>query len=168
MFPIRPFRSLRGPGLALFGLLACAGCSPSGPAAPPTSQVTSTAGPIATPSAIAPAGTGPASPPIRTTGPVGAVIAPAEACAQKAFGELTASQRAGQLVMAGVPAGDPGSYRTLVRQQRLGSVFLAGRTSDSPATIKRALATLGVQKTKSTTIKPLVSVDQEGGKVQSL
>jgi beta-N-acetylhexosaminidase len=124
------------------------------------------AGATATPSASTAAGA--ASTPIQSTGPIAAVITPAEACTQKAFSELTASQRAGQLVMVGVPAGDPSKYRTLVRKQRLGSVFLAGRTSDSAATIKRGLATLAVQKTKSTTIKPLVSVDQEGGKVQSL
>jgi beta-N-acetylhexosaminidase len=82
--------------------------------------------------------------------------------------ELTPAQRAGQLLMTGVPAGDPARYRALVRTEHLGSVFLAGRTGDSPATIKKGLARLTAQKTRTTTIKLLVAVDQEGGKVQSL
>ncbi len=47
-------------------------------------------------------------------------------------------------------------------------MFLAGRSSHSPATIKKALAELPAQKTRTTTIKLLVSVDQEGGQVQAL
>jgi beta-N-acetylhexosaminidase len=92
----------------------------------------------------------------------------AEACVQQAFGELTATERAGQLVMAGVSAGSPGSSRTTVSKYHLGGVFLAGRTSHAPSTIRRSVALLPRQKTRHATVGLLVSVDQEGGKVQTL
>ncbi len=89
---------------------------------------------------------------------------------QLAFGELSVKERAGQLVMAGVPAGAPGGSheRSLVSGQHLGGVFLAGRSSSSPATIRRGVARLAAQRTAHTTISLLVGVDQEGGQVQTL
>lgn len=176
----RSFRFRAGTPVALAGLLVCAGCASGGPA--------STSGgptPVSTPSGAGAAplgGAGPRSaipavpsstPAVPGTlasnpSPVQAHSIAAETCVQQAFGELTAAQRAGQLVMTGVPAGNPAQYRNLVKQQHLGSVFLAGRTSDSPATIKKGLARLGIQRTRTATIKLLASVDQEGGKVQSL
>jgi beta-N-acetylhexosaminidase len=84
------------------------------------------------------------------------------------LGELTPAQKAGQLVMAGVPAGDAGSGRSRVRGARLGGVFLAGRTSRSPASIRSEVRTLGGQTTDGARIGLLVATDQEGGRVQSL
>ena len=166
-------RLLAGVGLplALAGLVTCAGCASapdSGPgdAGRPTTTLSSQA--TSTGSANSTSPTSPTSAPSSTAKPSQARPATAEACVQQAFGELTAAQRAGQLVMTGVPAGNPAHYRTLVRTKHLGSVFLAGRTGSHPATIKKALARLAVQKTATTTIKLLVAVDQEGGKVQSL
>jgi beta-N-acetylhexosaminidase len=161
--PIRPLRPRTVAGLApaalagLAGLLICAGCSFDGPARAPTTAATLNPATAAT--------TEPASPP---TPSAGLTPSAGEACARTALGELTAVQRAGQLVMTGVPAGDPAGRRTLVRSEHLGSVFLAGRTGDSPATIRRGVARLAAQKTRTTTIELLVAVDQEGGKVQSL
>ena len=158
-----------GAPLALVGLLICAGCGSSNQASPTgasSTPSTPTAAAATSPDAspTAPATTSPSV----TPSPIRAASTAAETCVRTAFNELTAAQRAGQLVMTGVPAGSPANYRTLVKTKHLGSVFLAGRTGDSPATIKKGLARLAVQKTKTTTIKLLVSVDQEGGKVQSL
>jgi beta-N-acetylhexosaminidase len=151
-------------GLALAGLLAGAGCSSSGATEPPRAEArAATTGTPATAS-----GTAVPGPATAASSTASALRTEAETCVRTAFGELTAAQRAGQLVMTGVPAGDPAEYRTLVKTKHLGSVFLAGRTSDSPATIKKGVARLAPQKTATTTIKLLVSVDQEGGKVQAL
>jgi beta-N-acetylhexosaminidase len=160
--------------LALAGLLICAGCGSSNQAAPSGARTTASSAPTAdpatspdagpTPSATTPATTSPSVAP----SPIRAQSTAAETCVRTAFNELTSAQRAGQLVMTGVPASNPANYRTLVKTKHLGAVFLSGRTGNSQATIKKGLARLAVQKTKTTTIKLLVSVDQEGGKVQSL
>jgi beta-N-acetylhexosaminidase len=115
-----------------------------------------------------PAATPTINPTSTDASPVPALSTAAEACVKTALTEMTPAQKAGQLVMTGTPAADPAKYRTLVKNKRLGSVFLSGRTSHSPATIKKAVVRFAAQKTATTTIKPLVSVDQEGGKVQSL
>ena len=153
-------RSIRVPGcgLALVSLLLLGGCNSSDSAAapPPPGRPGTSAAVNVTPSPDAT--------------PSGAETAEAagEACVQQSFGELTAAQRAGQLVMTGVPIGDPDRDRTLVRKKHLGSVFLAGRTGHKASTVKKGLAGLSAQTTRTTTVKLLVSVDQEGGRVQSL
>jgi beta-N-acetylhexosaminidase len=145
-----------GTGAVLAGLLIYAGCSPNpevtspGPQLRPVGPVTASATPTPEPRASQ------------------AGASAEEICVQQAFSELTGAQRAGQLVMTGVPAGDPAKYRSLVSKKRLGSVFLAGRTGDSPTTIKKGLGRLPGQRTRTTSIALLVSVDQEGGKVQAL
>lgn len=143
--------SRAGTGLAVVGLLICAACSSSDSAGSPSARTTPP-GPV----------------PSSTASAIQTASTAAETCVQTAFDEMTAAQRAGQLLMTGVPAGNPAEYRTLVKTKHLGSVFLAGRTGDSPATIKKGLARLAAQKTATTTIRLLVSVDQEGGKVQAL
>jgi beta-N-acetylhexosaminidase len=180
--PVMSLRSRAGTPLLLAGLLICAGCGGGDPAPPSAGRPTPAASPSAGPSASPAVSPSPAaslsatiadataSDPAVTPSPapVQALSTAAETCVQQAFGELSAAQRAGQLVMAGVPAGDPASYRRLVRTNRLGSVFLAGRTGDRPATIRKGVSALAAQRTRTTTIKLLVAVDQEGGKVQSL
>ena len=102
--------------------------------------------------------------------PSASVVGPptGEACVQQAYAGLSSAQRAGQLVMSGVPVGDPGSQRTLVSKKHLGGVFLAGRSSHSPATVKKGVALLAGQKTANATIGLLIATDQEGGSVQTL
>lgn len=142
-----------GAGLGLVALLISAGCSGDQAASPtePNHPTSADPSPATEPSASA-----------------SAAARSAETCVQQAFEELTATQRAGQLVMAGVPADDPARYRALVRKERLGSVFLAGRTSHSPAAVGKAVARLPALRTETTTIELLVSADQEGGSVQTL
>jgi beta-N-acetylhexosaminidase len=96
------------------------------------------------------------------------VTSPEPDCVRTALADLSAVQRAGQLVMAGVPADSPSTYATRVREEELSGIFLAGRTSRSPSAIRAGLARLRPVRTASARIEPLVAVDQEGGKVQTL
>jgi beta-N-acetylhexosaminidase len=143
VFAITPLRRSWPVALLVFSLALCSGCS-SADSGHDNGKRTAAAAALTA---------------VRTTG---------EACVQQTFGELTAGQRAGQLVMAGVPAGTPGSKKTLASKNHLGGVFLAGRSSHSPSTIKRSVALLPGQKTAHARIALLVGVDQEGGKVQTL
>jgi beta-N-acetylhexosaminidase len=158
----RRFRS-HGCALVLTSLLLCTACSSDDPGAPRTGNAdVRGSGPASTP-----VPTGPSAAPTGSASTVSPGSAE-EACVQQAFGELSLSQRAGQLVMTGVPAGNPARHRALVARTRLGSVFLSGRTSRAPATIKKRVARLPGQRTRTATIGLLVAVDQEGGRVQSL
>jgi beta-N-acetylhexosaminidase len=164
--PIRPFRRQWPTGLVLVGLMLSAACSAGGSTLGLAGASTATASPATTPPTTAVASAPPAtSPPAATP-----TSAPPQgsACVRTAFDQLTDAQRAAQLVMSGVPAGNPAAQRALVQANHLGAVFLAGRSSHSPSTIHASLARLAVQRTKSAKIGLLVGVDQEGGKVQTL
>jgi beta-N-acetylhexosaminidase len=147
-------------------LILCAGCNAVGSPGSPSSAIGS---PITPPSsaAITPSPTPVATSTTPPPSPPNPALA-GSACVRTAFAQLTAAQRAGQLVMSGVPAGDPAAQRTRVQSNRLGGVFLAGRSSHSQATIRTGLAGLAAQRTSSARIGLLVAVDQEGGKVQTL
>jgi beta-N-acetylhexosaminidase len=166
---ISPNRHHRPTSFLIFGLLLCAGC---GSGTGSHRSATATTGAQASTSTTEdgrPAVTDSAQP-SRSSGPLPAVTAsPAgEACVQQAYAGMSSAQRAGQLVMTGVPIGDPAAQRTLVRTKHLGGVFLAGRSSHSPATVRTGVARLTGQKTANATIGLLVATDQEGGQVQSL
>jgi beta-N-acetylhexosaminidase len=156
---------LAGTTLVLSAALFCASCS-SGSSA----STAATSGSAPSPTVITSSAGGPSSPPgspgaTTSTGPDSSVSA---GCVRTAFSQLTAAQKAGQLVMSGTPVTNPGGLRTRVRSEHLGGVFLAGRTSHSAATIRHGIAELPAQKTAAATIAPVVAIDQEGGKVQSL
>jgi beta-N-acetylhexosaminidase len=138
-------------GLIAVSSLLMAGCNSGNSSAAPSALTAARSSSAASP-----------SPSVTAGPPTG------EACVQQAYAGLSAAQRAGQLVMAGVPVGDPDSQRTLVSKKHLGGVFLAGRSSHSPATVKKGVALLAGQKTANATIGLLVSTDQEGGSVQTL
>jgi beta-N-acetylhexosaminidase len=160
----RRFRS-HGCALVLTSLLLCTACSSDDQGEPqsPNADVRGST----TASATDPATTDPSAVPTGTPS-TASLDSTGETCVQQAFSELSPAERAGQLVMVGVPAGNPARYRALVASKHLGSVFLAGRTSDSPSTIKKGVTRLPGHRTRTTTIGLLVAVDQEGGKVQSL
>jgi beta-N-acetylhexosaminidase len=171
--PIRPLRLPWAAGL-LAGLLLCTACSSAGSTgSATTARGTSPGSPAgsvsASPTSTPATGTPTTSSPSAATTPAAPAKPPVgEACVQRAFAELTTAQRAGQLVMSGVPVASPGSGRAQVRRSHLGGVFLAGRTSTSPTAVRRSVALLPGQRTAHTSIGVLVSTDQEGGKVQTL
>jgi beta-N-acetylhexosaminidase len=108
-------------------------------------------------------GPAPAAPEVRDR----AAGAPSS-CVTSTLAELTPTQRAGQLVMVGVPAGAPDSERTTVSDLRLGGAFLAGRSTHSPATVRAGVRRLAGQTTSGATIGLFIATDQEGGLVQTL
>jgi beta-N-acetylhexosaminidase len=85
-----------------------------------------------------------------------------------ALAALTPAQKAGQLVMSGVPVASADDGRSQVKSLRLGGVFLHGRTSTKASSIRADVRRLPGQKAGAARIGLLVSVDQEGGKVQTL
>jgi len=146
--------------LVVGGAVAAAVIVMSGPSGPPSAVrsegAAEGAGPVSgTPATASPATAGSAIP------------APAvRACAARALERLSRTDRAGQVVMAGVPAGDPTSAASTVRQRRLGGVFLVGRTNASPTTLRRAVDAL--RAATGGDIPLHVAADQEGGNVQTL
>ncbi len=81
---------------------------------------------------------------------------------------MDASARAGQLLMVGVPATDPGSGASLVRTYELGGVFLRGRSTASVASVRAAVERLQSAARAATGVRLEVAADQEGGLVQTL
>lgn len=144
-----------GAGAGVLSLLvACSGGSGAATASAPT-----TAPPSPTVSA-APATTTPlASSPTATA---------AKSCVAVALAALTPAQKAGQLVMSGVPVASADDGRAQVISLRLGGVFLHGRTSRKASSIRADVKRLPSQKAGAARIGLLVSADQEGGKVQTL
>jgi beta-N-acetylhexosaminidase len=140
------------------GALACSACSGGS---------SSASGAPATPSATPPAITAGPSTPAVTPSPTPTELS-AQQCLRTLFGELTLTQEAGQLVMTGTSASSPVQQRSSVRAHHLGGVFLHGRTSRAASSLHASIAELPSQTTRSGRIGLLVSVDQEGGKVQSL
>lgn len=115
------------------------------PAAGPSGAVASSPGPPAAPSA--------------------AVQRPS--CAARALARMSVNERAGQVVMAGIPASRPDAAAEAVGRYHLGGVFLAGRSTASQPALRRRIDAL--QAAAGRAGPPVhVAVDQEGGKVQTL
>lgn len=93
---------------------------------------------------------------------------PAAMCVQSALAAMSPAEQAGQLVMTGTELTDADAVADLVRRNHLGSVFLHGRSSRSAAGLKKEINRLPAVSAGPATIEPLVSIDQEGGAVQSL
>jgi len=81
---------------------------------------------------------------------------------------MNSAEQAGQLIMAGTPLNSADDVAAVVKQNHLGSVFLHGRSGRSAAGLKREISRLPEMTAGNATIEPLVSIDQEGGLVQSL
>ncbi len=135
---------------------ACSGAP--GDAGPPATVT----GPGTPTTAPTPAPTPTPDEPTATTPPPD----PARVCAEATAAPLTPEQLAGQLVMAGVPADDPASGRSLVARWDVGGVFLAGRSSAPAASVAAAVRRLVAAA--DTGVPLHVAVDQEGGRVQTL
>jgi beta-N-acetylhexosaminidase len=76
--------------------------------------------------------------------------------------------RAGQLMMVGVPATDPGKGASLVRTYQLGGVFLHGRSTSGVAHTRDGVDTLQSAAKAATGMHLEVAADQEGGEIQTL
>ena len=81
---------------------------------------------------------------------------------------MNTAEQAGQLIMAGTPLTAADDVRSVMERSHLGSVFLHGRSSRSAAGLKQEINRLPAMTAGNAKIEPLVSIDQEGGLVQSL
>ncbi|MFF5288047.1 glycoside hydrolase family 3 N-terminal domain-containing protein [Paractinoplanes globisporus] len=131
-------------------VLSLAACSSSPPAAAPS--VTS-----ARPSPSLP----PSSSPSFSARPS---PSPSADCVTRTLGKLTLAERAGQVLMVGTSVDAPSGLGDTVRRYHLGGVFLHGRSTNSAAELRGDIAALQ----KQSALPLLISLDQEGGNVQTL
>jgi beta-N-acetylhexosaminidase len=89
-----------------------------------------------------------------------------DACVTAAVSKLDLDGRVGQLLMVGTPIANPPALAETVRRQRLGGVFLAGRSTQSAATVRQGIRAL--QQAAPPGVPLHIAVDQEGGQVQTL
>ncbi|WP_433382934.1 glycoside hydrolase family 3 N-terminal domain-containing protein [Actinoplanes sp. CA-142083] len=134
--------------------LALPACSSSPPTAAPSTVATASPTP---PSPSAPPSSSPT--PTPTPSPT-----PSADCVTKTLDGLTLAQRAGQLLMVGTSVNAPSGLGDTVRRYQLGGVFLHGRSTNSAAELRADIA--GLQKRSGLPL--LISLDQEGGNVQTL
>ena len=93
---------------------------------------------------------------------------PPAGCVDRTLAQLTRTQRIGQLLMIGVPLGDPESVATELGRTPVGGVFLADRSTSSLSTVKAEIAQLQAGAKNRSGVALQIAVDQEGGYVQSL
>lgn len=149
--------------VALAVVLLAAGCSDSPAASDPSSSTPSgsprpSSGPASTP----------ASTPATSTSPTPTPTPTADDCVTKTLGAMSTQQKAAQLVMTGIGAGNlTGSQRRTLQRERPGGILLLG-TSGSVATVKRNITAAVSAAGRPNGVSPMVAADQEGGKVQRL
>ncbi|MCE0536738.1 hypothetical protein LWF15_14620 [Kineosporia rhizophila] len=97
-----------------------------------------------------------------------ATVDPGTACVQSAVSAMSVAEQAGQLVMAGTPLTDADAVVPVVNRNHLGSVFLHGRSGRSAGGLLKEIGRIPAMEAGGAKIEPLVSIDQEGGAVQSL
>lgn len=165
--------------------IAAAGCSSSGPRdneTPPTTTTTASLTTVATPGSTSLAlgsatpgtftvGPGASTPttPIPTTPRTPAPLTPAQArCTAVVMASLSPTERAGQVLMVGVPAGSATSVTKTVTGYAVGGIFLRGRSTISASSLRQQLAAVQAASRRTTGVALHVAVDQEGGKVQTL
>lgn len=89
---------------------------------------------------------------------------PSGDCVTDTLGKLSLEQRVGQVLMIGTTVNAPGSLDDTVKKYHLGGVFLQGRSTHTAAQLRSGIDDL--QKQAETPL--LISLDQEGGSVQTL
>lgn len=91
--------------------------------------------------------------------------------AQQVLAGLSLEQRVGQVMMVSSPVAgaDPATLADL-RSNRIGNVFLKGRTTAGAGAVGDVVRALRAEATQPgpTTVAPFVATDQEGGQVQIL
>ena len=161
--PRRTYATRRAFPIAVVAVLCAstlAGCTGGRPAALPSPAPSP-------PASVTPPSVGPSAPDGTPT-PTPAAAPTGEACVDATIGSLSLSGRVGQLLMIGAPIGNPTSIVPTVRRYRLGAVFLAGRSSQSAATLRDDIQTIQRAARGATGMGVEVALDQEGGLVQTL
>jgi beta-N-acetylhexosaminidase len=116
----------------------------------------------------APTGTPPASGTSRSASAAPTGGTPSPSCTDALLARLGLDGQVGQLLMVGTPVANPAGLADTVRRYRLGGAFLAGRSSQSAATLRQGIAALQNDVASATAVPLLVALDQEGGEVQTL
>lgn len=122
------------------------------PAAAPTVTISTTTGAAASTTRASP--TPPRPPP--------------DACARTTLARMDMAGRAGQVLLVGVDVGDPQTGYAELAPFRIGSVFLAGRSTAGVDAIRAAVGPLQTAALGTTGAYLHIAVDQEGGNVQTL
>jgi beta-N-acetylhexosaminidase len=91
-----------------------------------------------------------------------------DSCVSATVAKLTVRQLAGQVMLVGTPLTDTASIDATIRTYDIGGVFLSGRSTASAGTLRGEITAL--QKTAKAEGSPglFISLDQEGGEVQTL
>jgi beta-N-acetylhexosaminidase len=131
--------------------LVLAGCTPSARTASPPPSEPASFSPAASPSASATPSAEP-SPSVSAD------------CVTRTLGRLSVAEQAGQVLMIGTSVDEPGALGDTVARYHLGGVFLHGRSTRTAAQLRSGIT--AVQKRAALPL--LISLDQEGGNVQTL
>jgi len=94
----------------------------------------------------------------------GSAAAPGD-CVSATLASMTLDQQVGQVIMIGGPVDNPTALTSTVKQYHLGNVFLAGRSTRTAAQLRADITTV---QAAAGTVPLHVSLDQEGGTVQTL
>jgi beta-N-acetylhexosaminidase len=86
-------------------------------------------------------------------------------CVSATLASMSLEQQVGQLIMIGGPVDNPTTLTSVVKQYHVGSVFLAGRSTRTAAQLRADIKTV---QAAAGTVPLHVSLDQEGGTVQTL
>jgi beta-N-acetylhexosaminidase len=109
----------------------------------------------------------PGEPPTPSLPPVESTSAPASPgldCVSNTLRGMSLAEQVGQVLMIGTTVNSPDALNDTVKQFHLGGVFLQGRSTHTAAQLRSGIADL--QKQAGTPL--LISLDQEGGSVQTL
>ena len=140
--------------VAAVALLVGCGTNPTTLPPPPTRTSAVTATPTPTTVIVAPSST--------SATPVSAEAS----CLASTMAKLSLRQLVGQVLMIAMPLDNPGGTTALINTYHPGGVFLAGRSQQSAASLRSQIAAL--QTAAGAGSRLLISLDQEGGEVQTL
>jgi beta-N-acetylhexosaminidase len=104
------------------------------------------------------------SSPVFVPSPTPSAVAASTDCVGSALASLSVAERAGQVLMVGTSVDAPSGLGDTISRYRLGGVFLHGRSTRPAADLRADIGALQ----RRTRLPMLVSLDQEGGSVQTL
>jgi len=88
-----------------------------------------------------------------------------DACISTTVSQMTLHQLVGQVMLVGTPIADPAAISGLVMTYELGGVFLSGRTQATAEQLRSGISAVQAAAPRSAGL--LISLDQEGGRVQT-
>jgi beta-N-acetylhexosaminidase len=89
-------------------------------------------------------------------------------CATAIAQRMSVEELAGQVIMVGTKLASPTSVNGILDQYHVGGVFLAGRSTQTAASLHTTIDQLQARAADRYGTRLLIAVDQEGGSVQTL